>query len=164
MQELKWSFASQGLSVKDVTLVLIKHYHIDHGAIAREMKDKGDTLIVMETQMGHLNDQKKFIKLPLVFHEIKNEGNIELAFGESRVFLKALGIDGEIISAPGHSPDHVTLILDKGVAFIGDLPPENGSPEGSDAFNDWQRLRTMKVTCVFPAHGRPYDLPIQTPE
>ncbi len=164
MQELKWCFASQGLSVKDVTHVLITHYHIDHGAIAQEMKDKGAKLIVMKTQIEHLNDQKKFIKPPLVFHEIKNDGNIQLAFGDSRVFLKALSIHGEIISIHGHSPDHVTLVLDEGIAFTGDLPPENGSPEGSDAFKDWRRLRTMKVTYVFPAHGRPYDLPLQTPE
>jgi glyoxylase-like metal-dependent hydrolase (beta-lactamase superfamily II) len=41
MQELKWSMAQQGYSVKDVTHVLVTHYHMDHGAIAQEMKDKG---------------------------------------------------------------------------------------------------------------------------
>jgi endoribonuclease LACTB2 len=159
MQELKWSFASQGLSVKDVTHVLVTHYHMDHGAIAQEMKDKGAKLIVMESQLGHLNDQKKFIKPPMVYHEIKTEDNTVLAFSESRVFLKALGIDGEIVCTTGHGPDHVTLVLDEGMAFTGDLPPENGSPPDSDAFKDWQRLHAMKVTRVYPAHGQ-YDLPL----
>ena len=164
MQELKWNFAAQSLPVKDVTHVLITHYHMDHGAIAQEMKDKGAKLIVMESQIEHLNDQKKFIKPPMSFHEIKNEGNIELTFKSSRVFLKTLEIDGEIITTRGHSPDHVSLILDQGIAFIGDLPLENGSPEGSDAFKNWQHLRSMKVKRIYPAHGRPYDLPIQTLE
>ena len=161
MQELKWSMAKECQSVKDVTHILVTHYHMDHGAIAQEMKDKGAKLIVMESQTSHLNTQKKFIKPPLVFHEIKNEGNIKLTFRDSRLFLKTLDIDGEIISTPGHSPDHVALVLDNGVAFTGDLPPENGSPEGSKAFKDWQRLRALKVTRIFPAHGA-YDLPLQS--
>jgi glyoxylase-like metal-dependent hydrolase (beta-lactamase superfamily II) len=159
MQELKWSMAAAGFSVKEVTHVLITHYHIDHGAIAQEIKDKGAKLIVMESQLRHLNAQKKFVKAPLVFHEIKNEGNMELAFKESRVFLSTLGIDGEIIATPGHSQDHVTLILDEGIAFTGDLPPENCSKEGSEVFKDWQQLRAMKVTRIYPAHGL-YDLAI----
>jgi ribonuclease/clavin/mitogillin len=158
MQELKWIMSSNGLSVKDVTHVLITHYHIDHGAIAQEMKDKGAKLIVMETQREHLNTQKKFIKPPLVFHEIKKEDNIQVAFEKSRGFLKTLGIDGEIISTPSHSQDHVTLVLDEGIAFTGDLPLENCSAE-SDAGKDWQRLRIMNVRRICPAHGRTYNLP-----
>jgi glyoxylase-like metal-dependent hydrolase (beta-lactamase superfamily II) len=133
---------------------------MDHGAIAQEMKDKGAKLIVMESQKEHLNDQKKFIKRPLVFHEIKNEDNLLMPFKDSRVFLKTLGLDGEITPTTGHSPDHVTLVLDEGRAFTGDLPPENGSPEGSDAAKNWQHLRAMKVTRIYPAHG-PYDLPLR---
>jgi endoribonuclease LACTB2 len=159
MQELKWSLSQQGFSVKDITHVLVTHYHMDHGAIAQEMKDKRAKLIVMENQKEHLNDQKKFIKPPLVFHEIKNEDNLLMSFKDSRVFLKTLGVNGEIISTTGHSPDHVTLVLDKGIAFTGDLPSENGAPEGTDAFKDWQQLRAMKVTRIYPAHG-PNDLPL----
>jgi glyoxylase-like metal-dependent hydrolase (beta-lactamase superfamily II) len=153
--------AGAGLSVKDVTHVLVTHYHIDHGAIAEEMKDKGAKLIVMESQREHLNAQKKFVKLPIVFHEIKNEGNIEVTFKESRVFLEALGIEGKIISTPGHSQDHLTLILENDIAFTGDLPPENSYPQGSDVFNDWLQLHELKVTRIYPAHGRPYDLPLR---
>jgi len=161
MQELKWSLAGANLSVKDVTHVLITHYHIDHGRIAQEMKDKGTKLIVMESQQEHLNDQKKFIRPPMVFHEIKNEDNILLKFKDSRVFLEALCIAGEIIPTTGHSQDHVSLILDDGNAFTGDLPTENAAPEGSDAFKDWQHLCSMKVKRIYPAHGQPYDLPLR---
>lgn len=159
MAELKSSMAQQGYQVKEVTHVLVTHYHMDHGAIAQEMKDKGAKLIVMENQKSHLNDQKRFIKPPAVYREIKAEANLELAFKDSRAFLKTLGLDGEIIAAPGHGPDHVTLVLDGGIAFTGDLPPENGSPPDSDAFRDWERLRGMGVRRLYPAHG-PYDLPL----
>ena len=153
MQELKWNMAQHGYSVKDVTHVLVTHYHMDHGAIAQEVKDKRAKLIVMETQREHLNDQKNFIKLPLIFHEIKEEGNVNLTFKDSAVFLKSLGLDGQIIPTTGHSPDHVTLVLDEGLAFTGDMPPENGSPKGTVAFKDWQHIRELKVKRVFPSHG-----------
>lgn len=156
MRELKWSIASEGYSIKEVTHVLVTHYHMDHGAITQEMKEKGAKLIAMESQIAHLNEQGKFIKPPMIFHEIKNDGNIVLAFSESRSYLRGLDVNGEIIPTPGHSIDHVTVVLDEGAAFTGDLPPENCSSEGSDVFKDWQRLQSMKVTKIFPAHGRPY--------
>jgi glyoxylase-like metal-dependent hydrolase (beta-lactamase superfamily II) len=110
---------------------------MDHDAIAQEMKEKGAKLIVIESQREHLNTQKKFIKPSMIFHEIKNEGNIVLAFKDSRIFLKSLNIKGEITSTTVHSEDHVTLVLDEGIAFTGDLHPENGSPKGSSAFKNW---------------------------
>ena len=54
MQELKWSLAAQCISVKEITHVLITHYHMDHGALAQEIKDKGAKLIMMESQVEHL--------------------------------------------------------------------------------------------------------------
>ncbi len=159
MQELKASLTNEGFSIRDVTHVLVTHYHIDHGAIAQELKDKGAKLIVMENQAAHLNDQRKYIRPPMVYHEIREEGNVVLKLSESRAYLRGLGIEGEIISTPGHGEDHVTLVLDEGAAFTGDLPPPNGSPEGSDAARDWEHLRAMKVKHVYPAHGA-YPLPI----
>jgi glyoxylase-like metal-dependent hydrolase (beta-lactamase superfamily II) len=82
-----------------------------------------------------------------------------LAFKDSRAFLKTLGIDGEIIPTPSHGPDHVTLVLDEGIAFTGDLPPENASSPDSEAFRDWQRLRALGVKRLYPAHGL-YNLQI----
>ena len=160
MPELKRSMAQHGLSVKDVTHVLVTHYHVDHGGIAQEMKDKGARLIVMESQRGHLNDQKEFIRPPMTFHEILDEGNIDLRFADSRSFLASLGIGGEVIPTPGHGSDHVTLVLDERIAFTGDLPPPNAVEEGSVAYNDWMRLRAMRVKRIFPAHGL-QDLPLE---
>ena len=153
LPELKQSMAQHGRSVKEVTHILMTHYHIDHAGIAQEVKDKGAKLIVMENQIGHLNDLKKYLRPPMAFHEIRDDDNIELKFVESRTFLEKLGLSGEIIPTIGHSPDHVSLVLDEGIAFTGDLPPENGVEEDTQAHRDWQRLRSMNATRRFPAHG-----------
>jgi glyoxylase-like metal-dependent hydrolase (beta-lactamase superfamily II) len=139
--ELKASLTDAGFSIRDITHVLVTHHHMDHGAIAQELKDKGAKLIVIENQAAHLNDQARFIRPPMVYHEIRAEGNILVRLSESRAFLKTLG-------------------LDEGIAFTGDLPSPNGSPEGSDAARDWERLRAMGVRSVYPAHGA-YPLPLE---
>ena len=54
----------------------------------------------------------------------------------------------------------VTYLFYNSDKIAGYFPPENGSPEGSETFKDWQRLRSMKVTRIYPAHG-PYDLLLQ---
>ncbi len=157
MSELKRSMALKGRSVKEVSHVLMTHYHIDHAGIAQELKDKGAKLIVMENQKDHLNDPKRYLRPPMVFYEIRNDANVNLRFDDSRAYLEGLGILGEIIPTPGHGPDHIALVLDEGMAFTGDLPPENATEEGTDAYWDWRRLRSMNVKRVFPAHGK-FDL------
>lgn len=34
-----------------------------------------------------------------------------------------MGISGEIVPTPGHSDDSISVVLDDGSAFTGDLPP-----------------------------------------
>ena len=71
-----------------------------------------------------------------------------------RTFLEAIGIRGEIISTPGHSDYSVTLILDEGAAFTGDLTPPILILEPTDlAYRSWEMIRAKDVTTVYPGHG-----------
>jgi ribonuclease/clavin/mitogillin len=49
------------------------------------------------------------------------EGNVTIPIAESRAFLRRIGIEGEIMHTPGHSDDSVSLLLDDGSVFTGDL-------------------------------------------
>ena len=81
--------------------------------------------------------------------------NIVLAAEESRAFLAGIGIQGEIISTPGHSDDSVTLVLDDGAAFTGDLTPPLMVPEdlANLAYQSWQAIRAKGATTIYPGHG-----------
>jgi hypothetical protein len=59
--------------------------------------------------------------------------NLQITTGESRAFLGHIGIAGEIISTHGHSDDSMSLVLDEGVAFTGDLPPPSFVDERASA-------------------------------
>jgi glyoxylase-like metal-dependent hydrolase (beta-lactamase superfamily II) len=80
---------------------------------------------------------------------------VVISFAESRARLAAIGLAGEIVPTIGHSDDSVTLVLDEGVAFTGDLTPlslaEAQNAEALEA--SWQRLRDLGVTTIYPGHG-----------
>ena len=46
-----------------------------------------------------------------------------LPLEQSRGFLVSCGVDGGVLSTPGHSPDSVSVVLDSGDVFVGDLCP-----------------------------------------
>ena len=70
-----------------------------------------------------------------------------------------LGLDGEVFATPGHSDDSVTLILDDGLAFTGDLPPPYMVPDESGMTErSWEAIRACGVHTVYPGHGPSFRL------
>ena len=74
---------------------------------------------------------------------------------QSRALLELLGIAGQVVHTPGHSDDSVSLILDTGIAFTGDLAPPSMVVEDARqlAAESWQRLRDSGVRQIYPGHG-----------
>jgi glyoxylase-like metal-dependent hydrolase (beta-lactamase superfamily II) len=76
--------------------------------------------------------------------------------------LDRLGIAGEILHTPGHSGDSVSLLLDDGPVFTGDLTdPTMVGPEDPDAVRaSWQLLKDRGALQVYAGHGPIRPLPI----
>ena len=73
----------------------------------------------------------------------------------NRPLLEALGTHGEVIEAPGHSHDSVSLLLDSGLAFIDDLNlPQFASDESAAALtrDSWRKLLDQGAKTFYPAH------------
>jgi glyoxylase-like metal-dependent hydrolase (beta-lactamase superfamily II) len=89
------------------------------------------------------------------YHEISLDGNVDLSAEESRRFMLSIGVSGEIIYTPGHSEDSVTLILDEGIAFTGDLTHPMAVTEDSRSQVElgWAKIRTYGVKTIYPGHG-----------
>jgi glyoxylase-like metal-dependent hydrolase (beta-lactamase superfamily II) len=144
-----------------VRYLLATHYHPDHAGIAEELKHVGVRLIVLDVQRPAVTVLNAFMRRHGPCVEITHHGNIDLRFDQSRAFLAELGIAGEIVPTPGHSDDGVTLVLDDGAAFTGDLTPPGLAPEASRAAVDlsWRRLRQLGVTWLYPGHGPARPVP-----
>ena len=145
----------KGIVPADIRYILVTHFHPDHAGLVQEFKDQGSKLILMESQVrfvtsvkGHLRTKKD------AFTEIRPDDNFILSFRESRKFLASLGLAGEVLETPGHSPDSITLVLDEGSAFIGDLPPRFLIPDDDKLKQEsWERISQHHITRIFPAHG-----------
>lgn len=161
LPELKSQLKRYGLDLSSINYLMITHSHPDHAGLAQEIKQAGGArLIILEKQVPFLNELKAFYKKkgePFVSIQI-DPGDLVLKTG-SRLELANIGIRGEIIETPGHSDDSISLVLDSGMAFIGDLhPPELMEDTAVDVTTQsWIRLIEAGAHKFYPAHGDPFD-------
>jgi len=143
------------VSPDEIKYLLVTHFHPDHSGLTQELKNMGACLILMESQVNFIaamDDLYKAKKLPYL--PITPEKTTILKFADSRKFLATLDLEGDIISTPGHSDDSISLILDEGFAFTGDLPHRFVLPEDDQTSKQsWDNIYQHKITRHFPAYG-----------
>jgi ribonuclease/clavin/mitogillin len=155
MGRLQAQLRRMGVPLQEIRCGVASHYHIDHAGLAQDLKLAGVRLLVFETQLEAIPLMKAFTKPRDRYLEITTDDITPISFSESRSLLGRIGVAGEVFSTPGHSSDSVSLLLDDGSAFTGDLPPEE-IPEAGNAGlarASWQLLRERGATRVYPAHG-----------
>jgi len=141
--------------LKEIRYGLATHYHIDHAGLAQELKQADVPLIVLDPQLPAIPLMKTHIKPQDQYVEITTHDNVMISFAESRPLLEQIGIPGEIVHTPGHSDDSISLLLDDGSAFTGDLTPPAfiGMEDTAVVSASWQLLRERGATRVYPGHG-----------
>ena len=153
LSKLMANLTRKDIKLSDVGHLLVTHYHPDHASIAQELKNKGVRLIVLEQQVAAIPVLRTHIKETFPYVEISLAGNTLTTCDESRAFLRMIGFDGEIVATPGHSDDSVSLLLDDGSAFTGDLTSPRLSEPDSVAMQSWRLLRNKGAKTVYPGHG-----------
>ena len=146
-----------GLGLRDIGYILATHYHPDHMGLVSELMKQGAKLLLADVQKGsvHFSD-RIFARDRLPAEPIREEEAVLISCAESRDFLAGLGISGEIISTPSHSPDSISLILDNGDAFVGDLEPLDYLPaydENAALKRDWEQVLAHHPRRIFYAHA-----------
>jgi len=148
-----------GISLKDITYFLATHYHPDHMGLVGELVSMGVKFLVMDTQVPtlHFSDEIFSRDKTLSFLPCVPEDKAEvIVCKDSRAFLAALGINGEIISTPSHSEDSITLVLDNGDCFVGDLEPMefmDGYEENSALRTDWEKVMSFSPRAIHYGHA-----------
>ncbi|HYF65091.1 MAG TPA: MBL fold metallo-hydrolase, partial [Herpetosiphonaceae bacterium] len=128
--------------------------------LAQDLADRGVTLIVLDTQRAAIPLLRGLIKPEVRYLPIRETGCLHIACAESRTLLRRLGLAGEIISTPGHSDDSVTLVLDDGAAFTGDLPSPAIDPANAAVAQSWRAIRELAAARIYPGHG-PAPVPLR---
>lgn len=149
-----------GVDVKDISFLLATHYHPDHMGLAGELMGLGVKLLLMDVQQDHVHFADAIFRREkgLRFTPVKEEKAQVLRCQDSRAFLRSMGIDGEILHTPSHSPDSVSLCLDAGDCIVGDLAPLGFLPachhEEYDALRkDWAALSRLRPRRIWYAHA-----------
>lgn len=148
-----------GAALESISYLLISHYHPDHMGIAQEISSGGVRLLVMDVQKDYLHaSDPVFAKNRSVpFRPVVDSEALTIPCGQSRSLLAAVGIDGEVIHTPGHSADSVSLVLDDGTAFVGDLCPLFTVPAYRDGTleNSWNEILSRGTDRIFYGHSNP---------
>lgn len=179
------------LKVTDINYLLITHSHTDHSGFANVLlQDSGAKLIahentvpllrngVMESEAEPTNRFMRFV-FRLV-HKVVASTYPKITIDEKKIIVikkdkdipipKEIGLIGKIITTSGHTNDSISLILDDGKGFVGDLctnniwlfiglgrkPPLNIGKE--EVLKSWEKLVNNGVKEIYPAHGKPFHI------
>jgi len=161
MGTMKARLHQMDIPLAEIRYALATHYHIDHAGLAQELKLAGVSLLVLDVQVSAIPLMKQFTKPKDHYVEVSLDGNWVISASESRRVLAQAGISAEILPTPGHSDDSVSLLLDDGSVFTGDLTPYELAYGESAALvrASWQLLVDKGARTIYPGHGeiRPID-------
>ena len=175
------------INLTEIKYLFLTHHHDDHAGFATKLvENTGAKIIVHKNAIPYLeqgkpeedappiNKRVKFtFKLFEGFHDfsyppvILSENDIILD-GDDHELLKKLGIDGSILYTPGHTSDHLAIVLANGNAFVGDVAMNFLKFTGikkrpifaqdiNTVFESWQKLIDHGAKTIYPAHGKPFD-------
>ncbi len=150
---MKANLRKMGIPLHEIRYAFATHYHIDHAGLAEELKREGVPLLVLEVQVAAIPVMKTWTKPGDGYVDITEEGNVVISSEQSRQLLGQMGIAGEILHTPGHTDHCVSLFLEDGSVFTGDLPSEAYASDNPVAVASWKFLREKGATRVYPGHG-----------
>ena len=176
--------AQVGVTPSQLTLVFLTHGHWDHIGFLGELRRMSRAPVAINhrekpwveqglkplpppiTVWGRLLES--FITTFLIPKQTFGAVPVDITLGDDSCALEAYGVDGAVISTPGHSSGSMSLILRTGEAFVGDLAV-NGPPQrlglNKSAFAEepgripqsWRLVLQAGAKVVYPAHGRPFE-------
>ena len=180
LKALKVWFKQHNLAPADIQLIILTHTHYDHtGNLIELQKITGAKVLVHKNEFDNLKNgntpvpqgQGKYAawisglgrKLwprfaspaPLVA-DLINDDEFD---------LKDFGVDGKVISTPGHSVGSQSVLLGNtliaGDTFVNMrngriFPPFADEPE--ILLETWQKIFNMGIKVVYPGHGKKFTL------
>ena len=146
------------LELNDISYILLTHCHPDHIGLIGELQHLGVKPLLVDIQLAtvHFPDEIFGRDKHLRYTPIDEKQAAIISCDESMEFLRSIGIEGEIISTPSHSEDSVSVILDCGDCFVGDLEPYeylNGYENNLQLQKDWSLIMSRKPKRIFYAHA-----------
>jgi len=179
----KEGLASLALQARDICLVVITHGHFDHIGSARAIKEMtGARLAIHECERAAIENARKLevpsaqsawakammrIVGPMARRLEVPRTTVDVALSDEDLDLASYGVPGRVMHTPGHTNGSVSVLLESGEAFVGDLAM-NGFPmrrgpgmpvfaaDAAQVHASWRKILDAGATTIYPAHGEPF--------
>lgn len=167
---------------REIGLIVITHGHFDHFYSASEFQElTGASVAIHRCDKESIEKGSKiipggltswggvlslFLRLLAPFIRMKPL-EAEVVVSDEGLSLEEYGVQGRIIHTPGHTEGSLSVLLDSGEAFVGDLAmnalPMTRGPDLTVLGHDmglvkesWRLLLREGAETVYPGHGKPF--------
>lgn len=175
-------FGDHKITFTDLIAIILTHTHYDHTGNAKAIRERSSAPIIVHAMAEEYVKQgytplpkgtKPFGKLM-----IKLAGAAKSHRGSyppftpditvtDRYDLTQLGVNGEVISTPGHTKASMTIILEDDACFVGDSIFNFGFSSFYPPFADdkqallttWDFFKNLPCSVFYPGHGKPIKKP-----
>jgi glyoxylase-like metal-dependent hydrolase (beta-lactamase superfamily II) len=177
----------KSIKPEEIQLIVLTHGHWDHIGSAAEIKEITEAKIVMHENEKHCLEESfklmppgvttwgnivdKLVSWFIIPFKHIHATEVDIVLKDEEFSLNEYGIKGKIIHTPGHSSGSVSILLDTGEAFVGDLAMNKiplrltpGLPifaeDWPKLIESWQKLLDLGVRIIYPSHGDPFSADI----
>ena len=175
--------ALEKISIKpeEIQLIILSHGHYDHLGAAKELKEMTGAKIVMHRLDKDMLEKGIKIMPPgvttwgRILHHVFKLTYVPFAqqpkTNVEGMSLADYGVRGKILHSPGHTLGSISILLETGEAFVGDLAmntiPLTRKPSLPIFAEDlpktkesWKSLLENNVKTIYPGHGEPFSADI----
>ena len=170
------------INPKDIQLIILTHGHWDHIGSTRDIKElTGAKVLMHQKDLKFLDEAypsqppgftlwgktlSTLLKLYSPLIRIP-KFDVDVIVDGRDLSLIEFGIPGKLVHTPGHTWGSVSVLMDSGEIFVGDLAmnkfpmrPNPGLPVFGDDIQvvkeSWRKVLGMGAKTVYPAHGKSF--------
>lgn len=179
------------IQVGEIKYVVLTHHHDEHSGFVNQLTSDASLIIIAHEYAvpllasgkndktrggGYVNSLVKGIAdikmsldadWTLTFPPFAIRPADVLIHYDDNVMLRQIGLPGRLLYTPGHTIDHLVVVLDGGEVFCGDAAASFPLFAGikycpvfmtdmDEAYRSWQKILDAGGNIIYPAHGKPF--------